>query len=105
MLGSLLGMVSELETGRGSVLPAHLKHAVGYRVDAPEGHLGLVQGVPHTGRPPQPLVLVVSDGATVRFVPLRRVAAVLPLEQTIVLRPREVPSVSLARAAPGRKAA
>ena len=105
MLGSLLGMVSELETGRGSVLDAHLKHAVGYRVDAPEGHLGLVQRVPHAGRPPQPLVLVVSDGATVRFVSLRRVAAVLPLEQSIVLRPRQVPSVSLARAAPGWKAA
>jgi hypothetical protein len=89
-------MVSELETGRGSVLAAHLKHAVGYRVDAPEGHLGLVQGVPHAGRPPQPLVLVVSDGATVRFVSLRRVAAVLPLEQSIVLRPRQLPSLSKA---------
>ena len=71
----------------------------------PVAHGGRVQGVPHAGRPPQPLVLIVSDGATVRFVSLRRVAAVLPLEQSIVLRPRQVPSVSFARAAPGRKAA
>lgn len=98
-------MVSELETGRGSVLHAHLKHAVGYRVDAPEGHLGHVQGVPHAGRPPHPLVLVVSDGATVRFVSLRRVAAVLPVDRKILLRPLQVPSVSLALPAPGREAA
>jgi hypothetical protein len=103
MIGSLVGVVSELETGRGSRLDAELRYAVGYHVDAPEGRLGLVQGVPHAGRPPQPLVLVVSDGATVRFVPLRRVAAVLPSERRIVLRPREVPAVSVARA--GRKAA
>lgn len=96
-------MVSELETGRGSVLHAHLKHAVGYRVDAPEGHLGLVHGVPHAGRPPQPLVLVVSDGATVRFVSLRRVAAVLPIDRKILLRP--LASVSPARSVPGRQAA
>jgi hypothetical protein len=94
MPGSLRGMVSEPETGRGSVLDAHLKHAVGYRVDAPEGHLGVVQGVPHAGRPPQPLVLVVTDGETVRFVSLRRVAAVLEREHRIVLRPRHVPPVS-----------
>jgi hypothetical protein len=82
-------MVSELETGRGSVLHAHLKHALGYRVDAPgEGNLGRVQGVPLAGQPPEPLVLIVSDGKTVRFVSLRRVAAVLQSEQHIVLGPR-----------------
>jgi hypothetical protein len=86
-------MVSELETGRGSILHAHLNHAGGYRVDAPEGHLGLVQGVPLAGRPPLPLVLVVSDGETVRFVSLSRLAAVLPAERRIVLRPREVAPV------------
>jgi hypothetical protein len=105
MLGSLLGMVSELETGRGSVLDAHLKHAVGYRVAAPEGHLGLVQGVPHAGRPPQALVLVVSNGETVRFVALRRVAAVLQLERRIVLRPRQVAPVSVAGIEPARRVA
>ena len=105
MLGSLRGMVSELETGRGSVLHAHLKHAVGYRVDAPEGHLGHVQGVPHAGQPPRPLVLVVSDGETVRFVSLRRVAAVLELEHRIVLRPRETAAVSMEGTEPARKVA
>ena len=49
MLGSLLGMVSELETGRGSVLDAHLKHAVGYRVDAPEGTSGSSKGYRMSG--------------------------------------------------------
>jgi hypothetical protein len=82
-------MVSALETGRGSVLHAHLSHADGYRVDAPEGYVGHVQGVPHAGRPPRPLVLVVSDGETVRFVSLAHVAAVLPGERRIVLRPRQ----------------
>ena len=105
MLGSLLGMVSELETGRGSVLDAHLKHAVGYRVDAPEGHLGRVQGVPHAGRPPRPLVLVVSDGETTRFVSLRRIAAILPPEQRIVLRPRHGATVSLGAIEPERRVA
>jgi hypothetical protein len=98
MVGNLRGMVSELETGRGSVLHAHLKHAVGYRVDGPEGHLGRVQRVPHAGRPPQPLILVVSDDKTVRFVSLRRVAAVLPPERRIVLRKRQTAAVSVGSA-------
>ena len=68
--------------------------AVGYRVDAPEGSLGLVQGVPHAGQPPRPLVLVVSDGETVRFVTLRRVAAVLPDERRIVLEPQPIAAAS-----------
>jgi hypothetical protein len=105
MPGSLRGMVSELETGRGSVLDAHLKHAVGYRVDAPEGHLGVVQGVPHAGRPPQPLVLVVSDGETVRFVSLRRIAAVLQHEHRIVLRPRQIAPASMGGVEPARRVA
>ena len=105
MLGSLRGMVSELETGRGSVLHAHLKHAVGYRVAGPEGDLGRVQRVPHAGRPPLPLVLVVSDDKTVRFVSLRRVAAVLPLEHRIVLRQRETAAVSVEGTEPARKVA
>lgn len=74
----------------GSVLDARLRLAVGYRVDAPEGQLGFVQGVPHAGRPRRPLVLVVSDGKTVRFVSLRRVAAVSPHERRVVLRPARV---------------
>jgi hypothetical protein len=86
----------------GSVLDARLSLALGYRVDAPEGRLGLVQGIPHVGRPPRPLVLVVSDGKTVRFVSLRRVAAVLPHERRIVLRSARLAPV---RPAPTRTAA
>jgi hypothetical protein len=41
----------------------------------------------------------------VRFVSLRRVAAVLPVDRKILLRPLQVPSVSLALPAPGREAA
>jgi hypothetical protein len=92
-------MVSELETGRGSVLLANLKQAAGYRVDAPEGCVGHVQGVPLAGRPPRPVVLVVSNGKTVRFVSVSRVAAVLPLEKRIVLRPRLPAHAPLSKAA------
>ena len=99
-------MVSELETGGGSVLHAHLKHALGYRVDAPDdGDLGRVQGVPHAGQPPEPLVLIVSDGKTVRFVSVRRVAAVLQSEQRIVLGPRLVAPVSPPHTEAARRAA
>jgi hypothetical protein len=105
MLDSLRGMVRELETGRGSVLDAHLRDAVGYRVDAPEGHLGRIQGVPHAGRPSRPLVMVVSDGETVRFVSLRRVAAVLQFEHRVVLRRRAVASVSVGEVEPARRVA
>ena len=86
-------------------LDSRLGHAVGYRVDAPEGYLGLVQSVPHAGRPARPLVLVVSDGETVRFVTLRRVAAVLPDERRIVLGPRPIAAVSRNRLAPLLQAA
>ena len=105
MLGSLQGMESEHETGSGSVLDAYLKHAVGYRVDAPEGYLGRVHGVPHAGRPPRPLVLVVSGGGTVGFVSLRRVAAVLPLEHRIVLRAGQGAPLTMEGAEPTRKVA
>jgi hypothetical protein len=67
--------------------PRHLNHAVGYRVDGPEGYLGRVQRVPLAGRPPQPLTLVVSDGQTARFISLGRIAAVLKRERRIVLWP------------------
>lgn len=90
-------MVSEHEAG--TVVDTRLRQAVGYRVDAPEGYLGMVQGVPQAGRPGRPLVLVVSDGETVRFVSLRRVAAVLPLKRRIVLRPKHDDGISLARVA------
>jgi hypothetical protein len=88
-----------------SVLDAQLRRAIGYRVDAPEGQLGLVQGIPHAGRPQRPLVLVVSDGETVRFVSLSRVAAVLPYERRIVLRPAQLASRRLAQPEPTDRAA
>jgi hypothetical protein len=98
-------MVSDADTGSEPPLEARLSRALGYRVDAPEGYLGLVQGVPHAGRPPRPLVLVVSDGETVRFVSLRRVAAVLPHERRIVLGPRASAAASRERVAPLLQAA
>jgi len=83
----------------------HVEDTVGYRVDGPEGYVGLVQGVPQAGRPLRPLVLVVSDGETVRFVSLRRVAAVMPFEHRIVLGPQHVASVRFGRVAREREAA
>jgi len=100
-----MSMVSNPETGRGSMAAAHLEDTVGYRVEGPEGYLGLVQGVPQAGRPLRPLVLVVSDGETVRFVSLRRVAAVLPFEHRIALGPRHVASAPFDRAEREREAA
>jgi hypothetical protein len=70
----------------GTAIDNLLRRAVGYRVDGPDGYLGKVHGVPQAGRPRKPLTLVVSDGATARFVSLRRVAAVVPSERLLVLR-------------------
>jgi hypothetical protein len=98
-------MGGDCEIRRESAADAHLKQSVGYRVDAPEGYLGLVQGVPHGGQPRRPLVLVVSNGEIVRFVSLRRVAAVLPLERRIVLEPCRRAPVSVGHGVPTRKAA
>jgi hypothetical protein len=75
---------------------ALLVESVGYRVDAPEGQLGTVQNVRQAGRPLRPLVLVVSDGKTVRLVSPRRVAEVAPLERRIVLLPNGAASMPLA---------
>jgi hypothetical protein len=96
-------MVSD--AGREPPLEDRLRLAVGYRVDAPEGYLGLVQRVPHAGWPSRPLVLVVSDGETVRFVALRRVAAVLPDERRIVLGPQPIAAASHEDVAPLPQAA
>jgi hypothetical protein len=70
-----------------STSTARLRQATGYRVEAAGDDLGIVHGVPQAGRPPRPLVLVVFDGTTVRFVSVRRVAAVEPLERRIDLHP------------------
>ena len=87
-------MVSNSDPRREPPVASRLGRVVGYRVDAPEGYLGLVQRVPHAGQPPRPLVLVVSDGEVVRFVALRRVAAVLPDERRIVLEPQPIAAAS-----------
>ena len=90
----------------GSAVSGYGSEAVGYRVDEPQGCVGFVHGIPHGGRPPRPLVLVVSDRRTVRFISVRRIAAVLPLERRIVLHPQEATAVaSVRRPAPARKAA
>ena len=65
-----------------------LQLATGFRVDGPEGYLGVLAGVPHAGNPPRPLVLVVRGSETMRFVSLARVAVVLPRARRIVLWPR-----------------
>jgi hypothetical protein len=94
------------KTSTASAVSEYLPGAVGYRVDEPEGCLGFVRGIPHGGRPPRALVLVVSDRITVRFISVRRIAAVLPLERRIVLHPKEAAAVaSVRRLEPARKAA
>jgi hypothetical protein len=75
---------------------ARLPQTIGYRVDGPEGPLGIVQNVRQAGRPPRPLALVVSDGKTIRLVSPRRVAEVAALERRIVLRPEDAASAPLA---------
>jgi hypothetical protein len=68
-----------------------LQLATGYRVDGPEGYVGVVEGVPLAGNPPRPLVLVVRGGETIRFVSLTRVATVLPRARRVLLWPRSRP--------------
>jgi hypothetical protein len=70
-------------------LDGRLTTAVGYRVAAPEGDVGVVAGVPLVGHPPRPLVLVVRNLNTIRFVSLRRVAAVVPDSQRVLLRAQD----------------
>jgi len=83
-------MSTERRWSSEPAVDAGLGQASGYRVEAAGEDLGIVHGVPHAGRPPRPLVLVVSDRKSVRFVSVRRVAAVLPRERRIVLHPERV---------------
>lgn len=92
-----MSTVIDLKTSAGSGVSGYLSGAAGYRVDGPEGCLGFVHGIPHVSRPPRPLVLVVSDRKTVRFISVRRIAAILPLERRIVLHPQEATAVASAR--------
>ncbi|HEY7793673.1 MAG TPA: hypothetical protein VIA10_06690 [Gaiellaceae bacterium] len=70
-----------------SLIERRLRHARGFRVDAPEGEVGFLVGVPLAGRPPRPLVLVVRDGDSMRFVSVRRVVDVSSDERRIRLGP------------------
>ena len=94
--GILEGMLSlrESKAPLADAKPANatfdrlLQESTGYRVDGPEGYLGVVEGVPIAGNPPRPLVLVVGGAQALRFVPLRRVAVVLPDARRVLLWPR-----------------
>jgi hypothetical protein len=94
--GILGGMLSlrESQTPRVDAKPTDatfdrlLQESSGYRVDGPEGYLGVVEGAPVAGNPPRPLVLVVGGAQALRFVPLRRVAVVLPDARRVLLWPR-----------------
>jgi transcription elongation factor GreA len=68
-----------------AALDEALRAAVGYRVLAPEGDVGVVTRVPEAGEPSRPLVLVVRDGKTFRFVPRALVQRVVPGERRVVV--------------------
>jgi hypothetical protein len=68
-------------------IAGQLRRALGYRVETADGCVGALVGVPFSGEPPRPLVLIVRDGECVRFVSVRRVAEVLGDERRILLRP------------------
>ena len=77
----------------------YLSGTVGFRVDGPDGCHGVVHGIPRVGRPLRPLVLIVSDGTTVRFISLREIATVSRGERRIVLHPQEATVSASARKA------
>jgi hypothetical protein len=66
-----------------------IRAAVGYRVLDEDGDVGVVVGVPEAGIPRRPLVLVVREDDTMRFVSLRRVAAVFPTLRVLLLAAAE----------------
>jgi hypothetical protein len=69
-----------------SQIAGQLRHALGYRVDTAAGCVGELVGVPFSGEPLRPIVLIVRDGECVRFVSVRRVAEVLSDERRVLLR-------------------
>lgn len=61
----------------------------GFRVDSPEGRLGLVEAVMFRVRPDEPDALIVRAGVLGRrlvIVPIEDVADVVPRRQRVVLR-------------------
>lgn len=65
-----------------------LCHSEGFRVDTPEGRLGLVEAVMFRVRPNQPDALIVRAGVLGRrlvIVPIETVADVLPRKERILL--------------------
>jgi hypothetical protein len=77
------------ETRRGAErwTDDELRASVGYRVDAPEGHLGVVEAIRWSGIPPRPLVLVVRALDRLYLLPPRRVAEIDPPERRLLLWP------------------
>ena len=69
-----------------------LGHCEGFRVDGPEGRVGVVEAV--LGREDEPTTLAVREGLfalrTV-YVPLEQVAEIQPRAERIVLRSRPEP--------------
>jgi hypothetical protein len=63
-----------------------LRDSVGYRVDAPEGHLGVVEAVRWSGIPQRPLVLVVRALDRLYLLQPRRVAVVDTAQRRLLLR-------------------
>jgi hypothetical protein len=80
-------LASDATTTVDAGLDGRLRAALGYRVEGPDGDAGVIAGIPFSGRPPRPLVLVVRDGDCMRFVSLRRVRDVLSAERRILLWP------------------
>jgi hypothetical protein len=78
--------LGEAEDARRST-DERVRASVGYRVDAPEGHLGVVEEVRLAGIPPRPLVLVVRALNRRYLLPARRIARVLPDERRLLLWP------------------
>jgi hypothetical protein len=73
--------------GAGTGLDGRLRAVLGYRVEGPDADASVLAGVPFSGRPPRPLVLVLRDGDCMRFVSVRRVRAVLSAERRVLLWP------------------
>jgi hypothetical protein len=77
----------EAESRTGGLTDEQVRASVGYRVDAPEGHLGVVEEVRLAGVPPRPLVLVVRALNRRYLLPAQRIARVLADERRVLLWP------------------
>jgi hypothetical protein len=72
----------------------------GFRVESPEGRVGVVEEVRFESRHDRPDVIVVRGGlfgARQFLVPVADVADVVPREEKLVLRPQSAPAPDLAQ--------